>query len=189
MKRSDSGCPILSLRDRSTLFKVPANRVLWANFSQFSLPRALGSAFASPRVNEKKGCILAISKIVYSRMQRFKKSQPFNDTADGSLFPNVHSQNERISVSRLPAESCICSLTAPLGDRMKRIFWAVTNVFAAMAILLFTPYVVSAAFAVFTGEPLFLKAVAPTVFTEDFQSAKPGTVMSGETPTFGTVVP
>jgi hypothetical protein len=56
-----------------------------------------------------------------------------------------------------------------------------------MAILLFTPYVVSAAFAVFTGEPLFLKAVAPTVFTEDFQSAKPGTVMSGETPTFGTL--
>ena len=75
----------------------------------------------------------------------------------------------------------------PRGDRMKRIFWTVTNVFAAMAILLFTPYVVSAAFAVFTGEPLFLKAVGPTVSTEDFQSAKPGTVMSGETPTFGTL--
>jgi hypothetical protein len=71
---------------------------------------------------------------------------------------------------------------------MKRIYGAATNVFAAVAILAFTPYVVSAAFEVFTGESLFLKAVGPTApDTEDFESAKPGTVMSGETPTFGTL--
>jgi hypothetical protein len=68
---------------------------------------------------------------------------------------------------------------------MKRFYLAGTSVLAAVAILVLTPYVVSAALEVFTGEALFREAVGDTVYTEDFEDAPLGTVLGNETPTFG----
>ncbi len=71
---------------------------------------------------------------------------------------------------------------------MKRIFWAGPTSCAAVAVLVLAPYGVSAALEVFTDRNAFLAIAGPTAYTEDFSTATPGTVRSGETPTFGTLL-
>jgi hypothetical protein len=71
---------------------------------------------------------------------------------------------------------------------MKRIFWAGPTSCAAVAVLVLAPYGVSAALEVFTDKNAFLSVAGPTAYTEDFSTATPGTVKSGETPMFGTLL-
>ena len=71
---------------------------------------------------------------------------------------------------------------------MKRIFWAGPASCAAVAVLVLAPFGVSAALEVFTDRTAFLAAAGPTAYTEDFSTAPLGTVGSGETPTFGTLL-
>jgi hypothetical protein len=64
---------------------------------------------------------------------------------------------------------------------MKRSYIAVIVAFLMMS------YGVSASLVMFTDEDAYLLAAGPSVYTEDFSTAPLGTILSGETPTLGTL--